>query len=353
LISSPQSNGAAPLYLLDMKIEEILHSFVLLGKKISSIDRSTFASLSEKAGNQNPWFTKESITIALTGVSKLLHEQALNDWIKQYSWVGSTKPKTIALILAGNIPLVGFHDILTVLMSGNKALIKTSAKDTVLIDFVVSMLGGIEPRLRAHITFAQTLRSFDAVIATGSDNSSRYFEYYFGKYPSIIRKNRTSCAVLNGGETDKDLIELGRDVFTYYGLGCRNVSKLFVFPGFDFSRLMDAWKSYGSVIHHHKYCNNYDYQKAILLVNNTPFLDNGFVLLTPVDRLVSPIGVVYYEEYKSDKELQLTLDSTKEKIQCVIGSRPPATIPFGEAQFPGPGDYADNIDTLQFLINLN
>lgn len=335
-----------------MNSEERLRPFVALGQKIDSIDNDELKSLCHRAANQNPWFTPESILTALTGVSKLVSEQALSNWVSRYDWDAEITPRTVGLILPGNIPLVGFHDILSVLISGHKALVKPSKKDAVMIDYVAKALIGIEPRIRERLSFAETLKHFDAVIATGSDNSARYFEYYFGKYPSIIRKNRTSCAVLSGSESEEQMVALGKDVFSYFGLGCRNVSKLFVPQDYDFAPLLKAWTRYSSVIHHHKYCNNYDHQKAILIVNKSSFLDNGHVLLAPSEQLVSPIAMVYYEEYLSSEDLLRRIHRIQEKIQCIIGDSTPAQVSFGEAQSPGPGDYADRVDTLQFLIDL-
>lgn len=333
-----------------MHLKERLLAFVQLSEKISSIDDDIFKHLADKAGNENPWFTSESIQSALTGVSTLLNHDALTEWISHYDFSDKTVSGIIALVLAGNIPLVGFHDILCVLVSGNHAQVKLSSKDKTLTTFVLDELVKIDPRFRDYISFVDKVKGFDAVIATGSDNSSRYFEYYFGKYPSIIRKNRTSVAILTGEETSVELNQLGEDVFTYFGLGCRNVSKIFVPENYSIPGLLDHWKNFERIIHHHKYANNYDYQKAIMMVNKTNFFDNGIVLVTESKGLVSPISVLFYETYKSKTDLKETLSRSQNKIQCVVGQEPPATVPFGQAQYPGPGDYADQIDTLKFLI---
>src|SRR5690606_5966041 len=335
-----------------MNFEERLRAFVQLGHNLNTIDSTTLNSLYARAGNQNPWFTPSSIKTALTGVSKLLREDELRQWLLSYDLQSNKSPKVIGLILAGNVPLVGFHDILTVLISGNTSLIKPSSKDFVLTEFIVQQLTDIEPRFRDRISFTETLQNFDAVIATGSDNTSRYFEYYLSKDPSVIRKNRTSCAIIAGNETPEELTALGGDIFTYFGLGCRNVSKLFVPEGYDVKLLVPAWEPYNEIAHHHKYFNNFDYQKAILLINKTPFIDGGFVLLTASDKLVSPISVVYYAEYSSDEHLREMIADNRAKIQCIVGTHFLSIVSFGETQFPGPADYADNIDTVQFLINL-
>ncbi len=335
-----------------MNFEERLRAFVQLGHHLTTIDGATLNSLCERAGNQNPWFTAANINISLTGVSKLVEESALRDWLSSYDLDERRASRVVGLVLAGNIPLAGFHDILTVLITGNTALIKPSSKDAVLTDFILQQLVSIEPRFRDRISYAETLRNFDAVIATGSDNTSRYFEYYFGRYPSVIRKNRTSCAIITGDETSEDFTALGKDIFTYFGLGCRNVSKLFVPRDYDIQLPIHAWEPYSDIIHHHKYFNNYEYQKAILIINKTPFVDGGFVLLTASDKLVSPVSTLYYEEYSSDDHLGSLMAAHAAKIQCTVGTHALSNVPFGEAQFPGPTDYADGVDTVRFLMGL-
>jgi hypothetical protein len=335
-----------------MHVEDRLAAFEKLGKYIVAIDEVTRKELIEKAQRENSWFTPESIENALTGVSRLLEGPRLRDWIAPYR-LDHEPLKTIAVVMAGNIPLVGFHDFLCVLIGGHKIMMKPSSKDTMLLDYLIGKLTEIEPRFSDRITKADLLKNFDAVIATGSDNSSRYFEYYFKKYPHIIRKNRTSCAVLTGFESADQLTGLGKDVFTYFGLGCRNVSKLFVPEGYAFNSLIESWEGYKSVMMHHKYHNNYDYQKSILLVNRIPFLDSGFFMLQETERLLSPISVLYYEFYKDWNTLLQRIDEDHEKIQCVVGNVDAANVRIGQAQMPGPSDYADKIDTLRFLLTIS
>jgi hypothetical protein len=251
--------------------------------------------------------------------------------------------------MAGNIPLVGFHDLLCVLISGHKILIKPSSKDTVLLTHLLEKLLEIEPRFANLVIVADRLKDFDAVIATGSDNSARYFEYYFGKYPHIIRKNRTSCAVLSGFETESELTALGKDVFTFFGLGCRNVSKMFLPVGFDPRTLIRSWEPFQTVMMHHKYHNNYDYQKSILIINRIPFIDSDFVLLQENTRFVSPISVVYYEYYDAWDSLLTRLQENDSKLQCIVGNLKNANISIGQAQLPSLQDYADRIDVIKFL----
>jgi hypothetical protein len=256
--------------------------------------------------------------------------------------------------MAGNIPLVGFHDLLCVLITGHKLIAKLSSQDTVLMKFIGEQLKKINPKFSEQLFFEERLNGVEAVIATGSDNTSRYFEYYFRNIPSIIRKNRTSCAILMGEEPIEELQKLGMDMFSYFGLGCRNVSKIFIPEGYEVSKLLMAWEKYKGVVNHHKYANNYDYQKCLLLMNQTQFYDGGQVLLVESTSLVSPISVVYYEQYKNLEELKGNLQSLEEKIQCIVSAKGwyPKSIAFGEAQSPQLVDYADNVDTMKFLTGL-
>jgi hypothetical protein len=334
-----------------MTLQERIEAFHKLGIYLSAIDEVEFDALASSARNQNSWFTKESIQLAFNGISRFLRRETLENWTSKYAM--SSNSKTVAVVMAGNIPLVGFHDFLSVLISGHTIMIKLSSKDTLLMNYIVKKLIEVEPRFQKSILVVDQLKNFDAVISTGSDNSSRYFEFYFAKYPHIIRKNRTSCAILTGFETDEELMLLGKDVFAYFGLGCRNVSKLYVPQGFDFPRLLGLWEAYSSVLHHHKYHNNYDYQKSLLLVNRIPFLDAGYLLLQENERLVSPISVLFYEYYDDWEDLLKTLDQLKEKLQCVVGNVEHATVRIGQAQSPSIDDYADQVDTLSFLTKLS
>lgn len=333
-----------------MTIEQRIFAFYILGRELTELHEDEFQSIAERARMENPWFTEPNVRMALDGVRRFLQKEALTAWTAPYTFSGT--PKRVGLILAGNIPLVGFHDFLAVLISGNTAVMKLSSKDTVLLSWLIGKLLTIEPAFRDRIEIAERLQGFDAVIATGSDNSSRYFDYYFGKYPHIIRKNRTSVAILTGQETNEQIAALGPDVFSYFGLGCRNVSKLFVPYGYDFGTLLRPWEPLNPIIHHHKYCNNYDYQKSILLVNCVPFLDNGFVLLRESDKMVSPISVLYYETYSDATDLEEKISRNADKIQCITGTHPLATVPPGHTQSPALTDYADQVDTLAFLSAL-
>lgn len=334
-----------------MKVEERISAFHELGEFLKELPEDEFQTLTLDTKNENPWFTEENLRMSFKGLIKLLDKKELTQWVNKYSF--DILSKKIAIVMAGNVPMVGFHDLLCVLICGHTVLIKASSKDSVLIKFLVNKLSQLEPRFKDKIEFGEQLKGFDAIIATGSDNASRYFEYYFSKYPHIIRKNRTSIAILNGTESEAELRELGTDVFSYFGLGCRNVSKLFLPEGFRIENVIKTWEPFHDIIHHHKYCNNYDYQKSILLVTQTPFLDNGFVMFQEHTNLVSPIAVVYYEYYKDRTSLDDKLDLVKEKIQCIVEQHPGPNIKFGQAQFPSLGDYADQIDTMRFLTNLD
>jgi hypothetical protein len=256
--------------------------------------------------------------------------------------------------MAGNIPLVGFHDFLSVLISGHFLLAKLSSDDDVLMRKLANMLVAIEPAFANNFEFVDLLKEADAIIATGSDNTARYFEYYFSKRPHIIRKNRTSVGILTGHEETEDLRNLGEDIFRYYGLGCRNVSKVFVPEGYTFDKLFEANEHRQNILEHHKYHNNYDYNKSILLVNREPHFDNGFLLITPSQQLVSPISVLFYETFSSLHDLRAKLTAVKDKLQCVVSAHGwlEGSIPFGQAQCPMVWDYADGVDTLNFLQKL-
>jgi hypothetical protein len=256
--------------------------------------------------------------------------------------------------MAGNIPLVGFHDLLCVLISGHVLVAKLSSQDTVLMEFICNQLKQIDSRFSESVFIEERLTTIDAVIATGSDNTGRYFEYYFRNIPHIIRKNRSSCAVVRGEENEAQLKELGKDVFSYFGQGCRNVSKLFLPVGFDIKKIMKAWEQYGAIVNHHKYANNYQYQHSILLINLIRFFDNGSVILSESKSLVSPIAVVYYEFYSDLTSLENRIQENRDKIQCITsdGAWYPKSINFGKSQTPGLEDYADELNTLNFLCSI-
>ena len=324
-----------------------------LGQRLATISTDELTTLAARARNQNAWFDVPSVTAAVAGIAHLLAEGPLRRWAARYLPEPATVHQ-IGVVMAGNIPLVGFHDMLCVLLSGHVLLAKLSADDTALMTWVMEELTRIEPRFADFIQVLPRLNAADAFIATGSDNTARYFEFYFGKKPHLIRRNRTSVAVLTGQETRDELARLGPDIFQYYGLGCRNVSKLFVPEGYDFVPLLDSLQPYEGVLHHHKYNNNYDYNKSILLVNRVPHYDTGFLLLTRGQALVSAISVLHYAEYGSEVDLVDQLTDVAAQTQCVVSGegRFAGSLPFGQAQSPGVAEYADRVDTMEFLAQL-
>jgi Acyl-CoA reductase (LuxC) len=327
-------------------------AFLQLGHILQNPDEQ-LSSLISSAKQYNAWFTPQSTAMAIKAISEMLNETDLDQWIDDNT-DEPVKMNAIGLILAGNIPLVGFHDILCVIASGNKALIKLSSQDKQLIPYILSKLSEIEPLFTEQFEFIERLKDFDAVIATGSNNTSRYFEYYFSKVPHIIRKNRNSIAVLNGNENREELKSLGHDIFDYFGLGCRNVSKIYVPKGYNFNTFFESIEEFKSVADHHKYNNNYDYNKSIFLVNMDKHLDNGFLLLKEDKRMASPLAVVYYEEYESIQEAEIELLANEDGIQCIISRSDLSmnVLPFGQSQRPGLWDYADGVDAMAFLRGL-
>jgi hypothetical protein len=340
-----------------MNLEERIKSFAVLGKTLrSSLATDNWdpvlQSLIDNQYLHNAWFTPQNVRMAINAIAKELTEENLIKWTDSYPLLREkSSPITVGVIMAGNIPLVGFHDFISVLISGNKLLAKTSSKDQELIIYIGNILCNINPLFRESIEFTPgTLMNFDAVIATGSDNTSRYFEYYFGKYPNIIRRNRNSIAIIEGNETPGQLQRLGLDIFSYFGLGCRNVSKIYIPNGYDPGQLTSHWESFSEIIRHSKYANNYDFNKAVYIVNRETFLDTGFLLLKEETRIPSPVSVLYFEKYDSNDALKQLTEAQKEKIQCIVGNN---YIPFGEAQCPHLWDYADETDILEFLLKKN
>jgi hypothetical protein len=346
-----------------MNLKERIKSFARLGEflrnslKNSNVtepegylyDGSSLYSLIENQQTFNPWFTPGNVHYAMTAIAEELTEENLITWTDRYPLTGAEiNPLRVAVIMAGNIPLAGFHDFLSVLISGNILIAKTSSKDHELIIYLSNILCSINPGFKERIIFTKdTITNFDAVVATGSDNSSRYFDFYFGKYPNIIRKNRNSVAIIVGDETPRELEELGNDIFLYFGLGCRNVSKIYFPVGYELSSIFQYWKENKSLINHVKYANNYDFNKAVYIVNKELFHDTGYLLLKEDTRISSPVSVLYYEYYRSQDAVKQQIELQSVKIQCVVGKH---GIPFGRAQHPHLWDYADGIDTIDFLL---
>ena len=335
-----------------MKLEERLNTFIKLNQVLIELSAIERAEIIKQAANNNRWFNRSSVEQALSGLIHLTDPVKMKTWLTGYD-LKPSKQKIIGLIMAGNLPLVGFHDLICVLLSGHKAAIKLSSQDLFLMQWIIRKLCEIEPAFIDQIDVCKQLKVMDAVIATGSNNTARYFDYYFGKYPHIIRKNRTSVAILNGKETDTELMKLGKDVFTYFGLGCRNVSKIWVPQDYHFLNLLDLWASFTKVADNFKYHNNYEYNKSIYLVNGVNYLDTGFLLLTESEALTSPISVLYYQQYQNLTEVDQYLTQNQDKIQCMVSSQSSRNfIPFGQTQVPDISDYADGIDVMRFLSTL-
>jgi Acyl-CoA reductase (LuxC) len=338
-----------------MKLEQRIHILVELGRELAS-DSQPLKEARHKAFEANSWFLPEFIENALQNIiNEFLQPEKLGPWVKNYSLREDLKTsKTVGLVMAGNIPLVGFQDFLCIWVSGHKQLIKLSSKDEVLMKYISDVIYQIHPPAEQMIGFADILRKCDAYIATGSNNSARYFEQYFSRYPHIIRRNRTSVAILDGSETSNDLLSLADDIQLYFGLGCRNVTKIYVPQNYDFVNLLEALRKYDFLVEGHKYKNNYDYNLALQIMNNRYYMTNGSILLVEDASPFSPIGQLNYEFYTDKNLLKQSLNgngsnSYAEKIQCILGKE---NIPFGKAQKPSLDDYADGVDTMDFLMNL-
>ena len=331
-----------------MTLQQRIEILVTLGDYMQNDDHE-WPAVKEQANRANPWFVPEFIEIAADNIiSSFLQKDKLENWAGKYKVPAENAgPVTVGIVMAGNIPMVGFHDLLCIFITGHKQLIKFSSKDNVLIKHLVSIMFKGESEVEKYIAFAENLKGCDAYIATGSNNSSRYFDYYFGKYPHIIRRNRTSVAVVDGSETTDELEKLADDIQTYFGLGCRNVTKLYVPENYNFEELLKALNKYAYYEDFHKYKHNYDYHLALLMMGNKFYMTNRTVLLTENVSLFTPVSQVNYEYFKNKKDLE-SLQNNKE-IQCIIGH---TAISFGDAQNPQLTDYADKVDTVHFALSL-
>jgi len=364
--------GNLKFVILYMTLSDRISAFSHLGsflKQFLKAFKSSSDHLADDSGQQlkllviqtslqNQWFRQEDILLAIQSIANQMDN--IEAWLQGYSDAkGNLAPKNIGVIMAGNIPLAGFFDFFYVLMSGNKILVKLSAQDDLLLPFLAYYLVKLNPEFKEHIHFVQKLQNFDAVIASGSGNSSRYFEYYFGKVPHIIRKNRNSCAIFTGNETEEELKNLGKDIFSYFGAGCRNVSKLYVPDNYSFDEFFRAQEENYPVIHNNRYANNYEYNKAIFLVKTIPFLDNGFLMIREDSVLNAPRAVLHYDFYTDISNLNEEIERCKNEIQCVVGQSQLNTklstevLPFGSTQNPNLKDYADHVDVWTFLNDLS
>lgn len=352
-----------------MKLQQRINAFVKLGEflsQFSSIEPSKkegiafndlfydgFKHQLKLAQEHNGWFTNENISFSINSWSKLLTIESITNWIDKYNF-NNVISKKIAIIMAGNIPLVGFHDFLSVLLSGHNVIVKQSSNDKQLLPYLAKYLEYVEPEFKNTILFTEKkLQGFDAVIATGSDNTARYFEYYFKGKPSIIRKNRNAAAVLTGNETKEQLENLSEDIFRYYGLGCRNVSKLFVPKNYNFDRFFEAIYKWHPIINQAKYANNYDYNKAVYLMSEFDMLENGFLMIKEDESYASPIATLFYEYYENIELLKEKLEADSDRIQCIVSNGIlDSEINFGDSQVPQLWDYADGVNTLEFLLKI-
>lgn len=342
---------------------EIRHALVRLGRFLSRIDNQKnsreieeLVNLINTSEQYNPWFTPSNVRLALQSIGWALDEKKIDRWVSAYPALTDEGrvPKKIGVVMAGNIPAVGFHDMICVLITGNRFIGKLSSKDDRLLPGIKKIFCSIDKGFDKMIEFTdQKLEDFDAIIATGSSNSARYFRYYFSGYPHIIRKNRNSIAVINGNETDQDLELLGKDVFSYFGLGCRNVSSLLLPRGYDPATLFPFWRKYCHLKEHSRYMNNFDYHKAICLVNGDEHIDNEFVILRQSSNIASPVAVLYFDFYDNPDHLENIIAEKVDDIQCIVSDPGFYTgaVPFGQSQNPELWDYADGIDTVSFLLN--
>lgn len=343
-----------------IKLGQFLSLFLVKDHQVSKTNKprkKLYDSLAEKvnrAVHHNGWFTKENILFSFEEWSKALTEEPLNQWLSAYTFSDSPNPKTVGIVMAGNIPLVGFHDFLSVLLAGHKVLVKLSSNDPLLLPVLADFLITENPEFADYIKFTDgKMEGFDAIIATGSNNTARYFEHYFSNKPNIIRKNRNSVAVLSGKESEEQLALLGEDIFRYFGLGCRNVSKLYVPKNYNFEPLFKAIFPWNPIMNHAKYANNYDYNKAVYLMSEFKLLDNGFLLLKEDTGFGSPIATLFHEPYESIASLQQTLKENKTQLQCIVSDGIiENNVEFGRTQHPSLREYADGVDTMEFLIKL-
>jgi len=337
-----------------MNLQDRINLLSRLGEYMLS-DSEHWKEVKERASRENSWFIPEFIDLSVKNIATaFLQNEALTQWAENYKLqtipppARNHMPKKIGIVMAGNIPLVGFHDMLCVFITGHKALIKASSKDEVLIKHLVNVMATWNEEVTELISFSEMLKGCDAYIATGSNNSAGYFEYYFGKYPHIIRRNRTSVAILSGNESDEELSRLADDVYLYFGLGCRNVTKLHVPEGYDFVPLLNIFKKYNYLADHHKYKNNYDYNLAIHILNKKFYMSNESLLLIEDPSFFPPISQLNYEFYTDTEQLISTLKGRQE-LQCIAGN---ILNPFGQLQKPLLNDYADGVDTMKFLTSL-
>ncbi len=339
-----------------MDLQARIEVMARLGRHLLEGEDEYLAAVIHRSSFHNPWFTQANQRQALRAIAEhMLRGEALEAWAARYPVSEGPTGVTVGLVMAGNIPLVGFQDVLCTFIAGHRAQIKLSEKDPYLLPALLKQLRAFDARTAAFFETVDRLSGFDAVIATGSNNSARYFEAYFGKYPHIIRRNRNSVAVLTGRESRDELVRLGKDIFSYFGLGCRNVSKVYLPRGYALDPLLEALHEYRELILHEKYKHNFDYNFALLTLNKTPFRFNGCLIMTESAAFDSRIAVLHYEYYDSIQQVGQALRAQKDRLQVVVSQQPVPgveVVPFGESQHPGLHDYPDHVDTMAFLCGL-
>ena len=351
---------------VDDRIDSLLRFGEKIKESITSFKAGKNSELNDiliKAKIENPWFTESNVIFALDNWSSALNKNDVLKWVNKYAPLikNSVTAKVVGVVNAGNIPFVGLHDMLSVLLCGHLYKAKNATSDTILLPYLASLLISINHAFKNRIQFVDRLEKIDAVIATGNNNSARYFEYYFGKYPHIIRQNRNGIAILDGKETKEQLGELGKDIFTFFGLGCRNVSKIFVPRKYDFRELFESMFQFNEIMSHSKYMNNFDYNNSVYLLKRIKFLQNGFLIITEEERISSPVSVLFYQEYDDINILTKNLAEKSEQIQCIASAKSRfekesnlnnISVEFGKTQTPSLWDYADGVNTLDFLCSL-
>jgi len=336
-----------------MNLETRIQAFATLGNELKALTPEQIQELSFRAGNNNPWFDERNVTSALNGIIRQLDKQYLQEWLFVYE-LDKISPKRIGVVMAGTIPLAGFPDFMSVLLTGHYLFARFSNEDTFLMNMLAERLIRIEPAFASRIHFVNILKDVEAVIISSNNETARNLEKYFSKKPHLVRRIQNSLGILTGKETPEEFKELGNDIFQYYGLSSRSVSKVLVPEGYVFNTFFEAIESFSYMLDHHRYQNNYDYNKSLLLVNRVPHFDNGFLLVTPSQEYISPISVLFYQEYKNPDDLKEIISASQVKTQCLVSADGwyEHSIAFGQTQNPALWDYANDIDTIGFLAGL-
>lgn len=339
-----------------INLDQRIQCLLTLGRKMADVSAQDLVSSLAQAERENPWFTRSGLLSALHAIrTEFLTEDSLRHMVARYRLDDNIVSKRVGIIMAGNLPLVGFHDLMCCFLAGHHAIVKYSNKDAVMMRWVVGTLSACDPEAAGLLTATDVLKDYDAVIATGSNASAAQFRYYFRHVPHIIRQNRNSVAVIRGDESPQDLEKLGEDIFSYFGMGCRNVSHICVPEGYDITALFEAFRAFRDVVNHHKYKNNFDYNLAVFLLNKEPFLHNEFLILRESEQIISRIAVLHYHRYSGARELEDWLTARKDQIQCVVSQEPVPGfdhVSYGLAQCPTIDTYADGVDTMQFLLSI-